>query len=63
LQLKLGREQALKVLRGSSWDGGIFTEGVDPASAVADYDGRAFATAAGYLAHAICQSFCTDGKK
>jgi len=63
LQLKLGREQGLKVLRGSSWDGGIFTEGVDPASAVADYDGRAFATAAGYLAHAICQSFCTGTKK
>ena len=63
LQLKFGREQALRVLRGSSWDGGIFTEGVDPASAAADYDGRAFATAAGYLAHAICQSFCTDAKK
>jgi hypothetical protein len=28
-----------------------------------DYDGRAFATAAGYVAHAICQSFCTDSKK
>jgi meiotically up-regulated gene 157 (Mug157) protein len=63
LSLKAGRDQALKVLRGSHWDGGIISEGVDPTSAVMDYDGRAFATAAGYVAHAICQSFCTDSKK
>lgn len=63
LALKLGREQALKVLRASRWDGGIISEGVDPTSAVMDYDGRAFATAAGYVAHAICQSFCTDKLK
>lgn len=63
LGLKAGREQALKILRASPWDGGIITEGVNPASAVMDYDGRAFATAAGYLAHAICKSFCIDSKE
>lgn len=63
LGLKAGREQALKILRASAWDGGIFTEGVNPSTAVMDYDGRAFATAAGYMAHAICKSFCIDSKK
>ena len=60
LQLKSGREQALKILRASHWDGGIFTEGVDPSTAKMDLAGRAFATAAGYIAHAICESECTD---
>ncbi len=60
LSLTMGREQALKVLRASGWDGGIITEGVDPASGLPDQQGRAFATAAGYLAHAICQMACTD---
>ena len=59
LALARGREQALKVLRTSAWDGGIVSEGVDPNSAVMDYAGRAFATAAGYVAHSICQNFCT----
>jgi hypothetical protein len=63
LSLKAGREQALKILRATRWDGGIISEGVDPASGVMDYDGRAFATAAGYVAHAICQSFCVDSKR
>lgn len=58
LNLKMGREQGLKVLRGSGWDGGIISEGVNPTTAVMDYDGRAFATAAGYVAHAICRTFC-----
>lgn len=58
LLLKRGREQALKILRASQWDGGIVTEGVKPESAVMDLQGRAFATAAGYVAHAICQSYC-----
>lgn len=58
LALKRGRAQALKVLRASKWDGGIITEGVDPNTAAMDYDGRAFATAAGYVAHAICEEFC-----
>lgn len=57
LALSRGREQALKVLRTSGWDGGIVSEGVDPNSAVMDFTGRAFATAAGYVAHAICQNF------
>lgn len=60
LQLKAGRERALKILRASHWDGGIFTEGVDPSTAKMDLAGRAFATAAGYIAHAICESACTD---
>jgi meiotically up-regulated gene 157 (Mug157) protein len=37
LALTRGREQALKVLRSSAWDGGIVSEGVDPNSAVMDY--------------------------
>jgi uncharacterized protein len=48
----------VKVLRASAWDAGIMTEGLDPSSAVVDRPGRAFATAAGYVAHAICQQFC-----
>jgi hypothetical protein len=60
LSLSMGREQALKVLRASNWDGGIVTEGVDPASALMDHQGRAFATAAGYVADAICKMACTD---
>ena len=58
LALTRGRSQALKVLRASKWDGGIITEGVDPNSAAMDYDGRAFATAAGYVAYAICEAYC-----
>jgi hypothetical protein len=58
LALIRGRSQALKVLRASKWDGGIITEGVDPKSAAMDYAGRAFATAAGYLARAICEAYC-----
>ncbi|MBZ5702089.1 MAG: glycoside hydrolase family 125 protein [Acidobacteriia bacterium] len=60
LALTRGRERALKILRTSGWDGGIVSEGLDPSSAVVDYPGRAFATAAGYVAHAICQNFCQD---
>jgi uncharacterized protein len=58
LALTRGRSQALRVLRASKWDGGIITEGVDPATAAMDYDGRAFATAAGYVAHAVCEAYC-----
>ena len=58
LLLAAGRAQALKVLRASGWDGGIITEGVDPSTGRMDQAGRAFATAAGYTAHAICQSMC-----
>lgn len=63
LRLSAGRERALKILRASDWDGGIITEGVDPATARMDQAGRAFATAAGYVAHAICQLSCTDRPK
>lgn len=58
LALPQGRDQALKILLGSPWDGGIISEGVDPSSGVMDYDGRAFATAAGDVAHAICSAYC-----
>jgi hypothetical protein len=58
LRLAEGRDQAWKVLRASKWDGGIITEGVNPDTAVADSAGRAFATAAGYVAHAICETAC-----
>lgn len=58
LGLERGRAQALKILKGSTWDGGIVTEGVGATTGVADYDGRAFATAAGYMAHSICKNFC-----
>jgi uncharacterized protein len=36
---------------------------VDPATARMDQAGRAFATAAGYMAHAICQTSCIDQPK
>jgi len=60
LSLKSGQQQAVKILRSSPWDGGIITEGIDPKSGTADSAGRAFATAAGYVAHTICQNFCVD---
>jgi len=60
LLLARGREQALKILRASRWDGGIISEGLDPNTAVMDSAGGAFATAAGYVAHAICQEFCQN---
>jgi meiotically up-regulated gene 157 (Mug157) protein len=60
LALAKGREQALKILRASDWDGGIVTEGVSATTGLMDQQGRAFATAAGYVAHAICKFACTD---
>ncbi len=63
LSLAAGRDQSLKILRASHWDGGIITEGVDPTTARMDKAGRAFATAAGYVAHAICQLSCTESSK
>lgn len=62
LLLTRGRERALRILRASPWDAGIVTEGIDPKTAKPDIAGRAFATAAGYVAHAICESGCTDKK-
>jgi hypothetical protein len=60
LGLNRGRERALNILLTSRWDNGIATEGVDPATAQPDPAGRAFATAAGQLAHAVCRVYCTD---
>jgi hypothetical protein len=62
LRLKAGRAKALKVLTESPWDGGIITEGVKPETAIPDQQGRAFATAAGYIGHAICERYCIDRK-
>jgi uncharacterized protein len=62
LRLKSGRAKALKVLTESSWDGGIVTEGIKPESGMPEKDGRGFATAAGYVAHVICEQFCIDRK-
>lgn len=60
LRLKAGRAQALKILTESAWDGGIISEGVRPEDGQPDRQGLAFATAAGYVAHAICAQFCID---
>lgn len=60
LRLSSLRETALRLLLGSTWDGGIVTEGIDPATGRMDRDGRAFATAAGYVAAAICDVFAVD---
>jgi hypothetical protein len=62
LRLKAGQAKALKVLTESPWDGGIITEGVKPDTGVPDQQGRGFATAAGYVAHTICEQFCIDRK-
>jgi hypothetical protein len=60
LLLHAGKAQALKILRASEWDGGIITEGVDPTTGRLDLQGRAFATAAGYVAHTICAVECVN---
>jgi len=60
--LKAGRAQALKILKHSPWDGGIITEGVKADTGIPDTQGLAFATAAGYVAHTICEQYCTDRK-
>ena len=58
LLLKRSHERAAGILLASPWDGGIVSEGIDPETARMDYAGRAFATAAGYVAHTICASAC-----
>lgn len=63
LRLDAGREKAIKILTTSNWDGGIITEGVSAATARMDQAGRAFATAAGYVADAICDVYCVDKSK
>jgi len=62
LRLRAGRAQALAILKHSPWDGGIITEGVKPDTGIPDRQGLAFATAAGYVAHTICEEFCIDRK-
>jgi len=58
LLLKRSHDRAAEILLASPWDGGIISEGIDPVTANMDFAGRAFATAAGYVAHAICTSAC-----
>lgn len=58
LLLKRSHARAEQILLASPWDAGIITEGIDPDTALPDRAGRAFATAAGYLAHAICATAC-----
>jgi hypothetical protein len=58
LLLAHSHARAESILLASGWDNGIIAEGIDPATARMDSAGRAFATAAGYVAHAICQSAC-----
>jgi len=62
LRLRAGRAKALLILKQSPWDGGIITEGVKPDTGVPDRQGLAFATAAGYVAHTICEQYCIDRK-
>jgi hypothetical protein len=58
LLLHRSHERAEALLLASPWDNGIISEGIDPDSAQMKIDGAAFATAAGYVAHAICASAC-----
>jgi uncharacterized protein len=58
LRLKRSSERAEKILLSSGWDGGIVSEGISPDTAVMEPGGGAFATAAGYIAHAICEAKC-----
>lgn len=62
LRLNAGRAKALMILKHSPWDGGIITEGVKADTGVPDTQGLAFATAAGYVAHTICEEYCIDRK-
>jgi hypothetical protein len=62
LRLKEGRAKALMILKHSPWDGGIITEGVKADTGIPDTQGLAFATAAGYVAHTICEQYCIDRK-
>jgi len=58
LRLKRSRERAERILLASAWDAGIVSEGINPDSAAMEPGGGAFATAAGYIAHAICELEC-----
>jgi hypothetical protein len=58
LLLHRSHARAEALLLASPWDNGIISEGIDPDSAQMKIDGAAFATAAGYVAHAICASAC-----
>ncbi len=58
LLLRRSHAKAEQSLLPSPWDAGSITEGIDPDTALPDRAGRAFATAAGYVAHAICATAC-----
>lgn len=61
LLLRRGNAAALRILLASHWDAGIAAEGLDPADGRVR-TGAAFATAAGYLAAAICDRYCVTEK-
>lgn len=60
LLLRRGHDKAKAMLLASPWDAGIISEGINPSTGRMDMAGRAFATAAGYVGHAICASYCND---
>lgn len=41
----------------------MITEGIKAETGIPDSQGLAFATAAGYVAHTICERFCIDPKQ
>ena len=47
----------MKVLGKATWDGGLVSEMLDPDTAEGLPGGGGFATAAGYVAHAIYEKF------
>jgi hypothetical protein len=63
LRLKRGQANALRILAKATWDSGIVSEGLDPETAEGVGGGSAFATAAGYVSHAIWDVFGQKGKK
>lgn len=63
LRLKRSREHALRILRTSAWDGGIISEGIDPRTGEMQGGGGAFATAAGYVAHALWLEFVAPARE
>ncbi len=59
---KAGERRPQGLTESACWTVGHITESVKPETGQPDQAGRAFATAAGYVAHVICAQFCTDRK-
>ena len=62
LRLKAGRAQALKILKQARGTAGSSPRASSPTPALPTRQGLAFATAAGYVAHTICEEYCIDRK-